>query len=226
MDRTIVLIFVLVLLPTLSFAIPAEGDFFPAPHKSIWGIQFNHIFSRDFNKVEGQASMTQYFIRASYGLTKKLFLDGKIGWGNVEFDRNLPSKIDFPTNFAGGYGFRYLFYEDTDSGIKSIFGFQHVSCHPHKSEIDGVKYTIIWDEWQGSWLLIKSGKKMSFYFGPQYSVVQLKYKVDGLRRRLKAEDSWGAVLGSDYRLTKNISVNVEARFFDERALNVGVNYKF
>lgn len=223
------LIFILTslfLFSNSALAIPAEGEFLPSLHNWIWGIQFNHIFRRDFNKVEGKASTTQYFIKTSYAITERFFLDAKAGWGGVKFKRKDQSKIDYPTNFAGGYGLRYLFYEDAKTGIKAIFGFQHISCHPHKREMENVTYKVIWDEWQTTTLFIKEWRKTAFYFGPQYSSAQLKYEVDKLRRRLKTEDSWGALAGCDYRFTKDTSVNVEARFFDEWALNFGVSYKF
>ena len=60
-----ILVIVLLLFANDVSAIPSEGDFFPPAHKSIWGIQLNTIFLRDFNKVEGQASTKQYFIKAS-----------------------------------------------------------------------------------------------------------------------------------------------------------------
>ncbi|MCP4649026.1 MAG: hypothetical protein GY853_02935 [PVC group bacterium] len=209
-----------------AFAIPAEGESRPSLHKSIWGVQFNHIFSRDFNKVEAKASTTQYFIKASYGLTEKFFLDGKVGWGNVSFDREGQEKLNFPNNFAGGYGFRYLFYEDDSQGLKAIAGFQHISCHPFKDVVNNIDHRIIWDEWQGTLLLIKKWNRVGIYFGPQYSEAQLKYKEGDLRRRVKGEDIWGAVIGADYYINEKTGINMEARLFNEWALNIGMNYKF
>jgi len=227
MDRTIIFTLVLLFLfCSIAWTIPSEGNFLPSFHKSIWGVQFNQILRRDFTKVKGKASTTQYFIKSSFGLTERLFLDGKIGWGNVEFNRENATQIDFPTNFAGGYGLRYLLYEDTRAGLRSIFGFQHISCHPLKTELNGVDYRVIWDEWQGSWLLIKQWPRSAFYFGPQYSTTQLKYKVDTFRRRLKTENCWGAILGVDYKLTKDINFNLETRLFNEWGLNLGVSHQF
>jgi hypothetical protein len=209
-----------------AFAIPSEGDFLPAEHSSIWGIQYNHIFLRDVNKVEGRASTTQYFIAASYALTPRFFLDGKIGMGNVRFKRNDGLDLDFSTGFAGGYGFRYLVHEDSVSGFKSIAGFQHISCHPFKDEVNTAPHRVIWDEWQGTWLFIKEWHKAALYCGPQYSAMQLKYRVDSFRRRLKTEDSWGMLVGGNYRIGKNVSINTEFRLFDEQAVNTGIYYKF
>ncbi|MBI4846297.1 MAG: hypothetical protein HY810_07505 [Candidatus Omnitrophica bacterium] len=210
----------------VAFAIPSEGDFLPALHKSIWGAQFNHIFLRDFNKVEGKASTTQYFISASYGLTERLFLDGKVGMGSVSFDRNDDISLDFSAGFAGGYGFRYLWYEDKSSGFKSILGFQHISCHPFKDTVNDVKHRVIWDEWQMSLLGIKEWEKAALYAGVQYSEVQLKYKVDDFRRRLKSEDIWGVFFGANYSFNDRVSFNTEARLLDEWGVNLGVCYKY
>jgi opacity protein-like surface antigen len=33
-------------------------------------------------------------------------------------------------------------------------------------------------------------------------------------------------VGSDIKLTKNLTVNLEGRFVDEKAFTIGLNYKF
>lgn len=209
-----------------AMAIPSEGNFLPDAHKTIWGLQYNNIFLRDFNKVEGKGMTKQYFLKASYAVTERFFLDGKIGQGSIRFKRNDDVDLDFSSSFAGGYGFRYLVFQSEYSGWKSIFGFQHISCHPFKDTVAGVNYRVIWDEWQGTWLFIKEWEKTALYFGPQYSATQLKYKVDNFRRRLKTEDYWGLLLGGEYRFMKKTSINVEVRVLDEWAINTGISYKF
>ena len=227
MGRIILITAVILLVFSLNvIAIPSEGNFLPEEGSSVWGFQFNNIFSRDFNKVEGKGSTRQYFLKASYGLTKRFFLDGKIGLGSVSFKRNDGIDLNFSSGFAGGYGFRYLLFEDEQSGWKSIGGFQHISCHPFKDTAADVKHRVIWDEWQGTWLFIKGFEKADVYFGPQYSAVQLKYKVDDFRRRLKSEDYWGVLLGTDYSLSEKTSVNIEIRLLDEWAVNTGIYYRF
>ncbi len=227
MGRIILIAALILALSSMNaMAIPSEGNFLPAKQKTIWGFQFNKIFLRDFNKVEGKATTKQYFLKASYALTERFFLDGKIGLGSISFKRNDGTDLDFSTGFAGGYGFRYLVYKNEQSMWKSIVGFQHISCHPLKDTVDDVNHRIIWDEWQGTWLFIKAWEKADFYFGPQYSTAQLKYKVDDLRRRLKVEDSWGLLFGGDYRFMKKTSINVEIRVLDEWAVNTGICYKF
>ncbi len=227
MGRIILIAALILALSSINvMAIPSEGNFLPAKQETIWGFQFNNIFLRDFNKVEGKGITKQYFLKASYALTERFFLDGKIGMGSISFKRNDGTDLDFSSGFAGGYGFRYLVYPNDKNGWKSIIGFQHISCHPFKDTVNDVNHRVIWDEWQGTWLFIKACKKADFYFGPQYSEAQLKYKVDDLRRRLKAEDSWGLLFGSNYRFTKKTSVSVEIRVLDEWAINTGICYKF
>jgi hypothetical protein len=146
--------------------------------------------------------------------------------GSISFDRADGVNLDFPAGFAGGYGLRYLVYENSERGVKSIAGFQHISCHPFKDTVDDVAYRVIWDEWQGTWLFIKEWKKTAWYCGPQYSTMQLKYKADSFRRRLKTEDCWGMLAGVNYRIAENMSINTEIRIFDEVAVNTGLYYKF
>ena len=227
MGRSVFLSFLILLgICNTGFAIPAEGTFLPSVNKSIWGVQFNHISARDFNKVEGIGSTTQYFVKISYGLTERLFIDGKVGLGNVGFDRNDDVKLNFPTGFAGGYGFRYLLHDNSEEKMKVLFGFQHISCHPLKDTINNLKHRIIWDEWQETLLFLKTWSKTTVYAGPQYSAVQLKYKTDDFRRRLKGEDVWGAVLGLDYYCNERTAINTEIRLFNEWAFNIGMSCKF
>lgn len=216
----------LVLFCQPAQAIPSEGNSLPDLHATIWGVQLNHIFLRDFNKVESKASTTQYFIKASYALAPWFYIDGKVGLGNVQFKTNDGLDLDFKTGFAGGYGFRILLHEDEQRSVKSIFGFQHISCHPFKETINETEYRLIWDEWQGTWLFIKEWPKTALYVGPQYSAAQLKYKVDNFRRRLKGEDCWGVLFGAFYRLKENFNINAEIRLIDEVAVNAGIYYKF
>ena len=219
-------VLILAVSPINAVAIPSEGNFLPALRKTIWGFQFNKIFLRDFNKIEGEGMTKQYFLKASYALTERFFLDGKIGLGSIKFKRNDGTDLDFSSGFAGGYGLRYLVYQNNRKGWKSIFGFQHVSCHPFKDMVNDVNHRIIWDEWQSTWLFIKEWKKAALYFGPQYNLAQLKYKVDENRRRLKAEDSWGLLFGGNYRFMKKASISAEIRVLDEWAINTGICYKF
>ncbi|MBU1088225.1 MAG: hypothetical protein KKD05_12005 [Candidatus Omnitrophica bacterium] len=217
---------ILLLFAPNSSAIPSEGNFFPELNETLWAIQSNNIFLRDFNKVEGKASTAQCFVQASYGISERFFLDGKVGIGNVSFNVQDGVNLDFHNGFAGGYGVRYIAHENKKKNIKSIFGFQHISCHPFKDKVNDVQYRVIWDEWQGTWLFIKEYEKASVYIGPQYSAAQLKYKVDSFRRRLKSEDNWGMLVGGNYNVNKNLMIQAEVRLFDEWALNFGISHKF
>ena len=202
MGRIVVFIIAAIVLTTAPVsAIPSEGPSLPDAQAAIWGFQANHISQRDFNKVEGSGRTTQYFLQASYGVTSRFCLDGKIGMGTISFRRADGLDLDFPAGFCGGYGFRWLMYDDAPSGVRSVFGFQHISCHPFKDTVNDVNHRVIWDEWHGSWLwaLTPSDQPYTVYAGPQYSATQLKYREADLRRRLKAEDRWGAVAGIEYR---------------------------
>lgn len=207
-------------------AIPSEGTFYPDKHHTNWGFQFNHIAKRDFNKVEGVGSTTHNFLAASYGVTDRFCLDGKVGVGWISFDRNDEMDMSFSSGFTGGYGFRYLLKKCEETNTEYQFGFQHISTHPFKREFDGSAYRVIWDEWQGSLLWIKRCPKISYYLGAQYSDVQLKYKVADFRRRLKTEDLWGLIVGVDRKIDENINLNLELRVVDELGANIGIMKKF
>ncbi len=227
MNRKFILVIcaLLFLIPRNVVAIPAEGTVFPEKDQWIGGLQLNNIQRRDFNKVPGGGSTVQYFVRASYGLTECFSLDGKLGLGDIIFDRENASRLEYQTGFAGGYGFRYLISDDPD-GFTSVFGFQHISIHPMDVLLNGSKYEAVWDEWQGTLLFGHVLGASRVYAGPQYTTTQLKYKVDGNKQRLKVEDFWGAVLGADIELPQDFYLNLEVRFPAEQGFNIGINRRF
>ena len=224
--RSVILALCIVLLqPTGIFAIPADVYLIPDRHESAWGLQYNSILQRDFSKLEGEGQTTQGFLQASYGLTDRLLLDGKIGMGSVRFERADGVTLDFPAGFAGGYGFRYLFREP-QAKQQILAGFQHISCHPLKDTVNDVDYRAIWDEWQGTLIVRHSWKKISVYAGPQYTALQLKYKENDSGSRLKADNSWGGCVGAEYSWSDRAAVNMGLRGGAELGFDLGLRYLF
>ncbi|MBI3991418.1 MAG: hypothetical protein HY350_04630 [Candidatus Omnitrophica bacterium] len=197
----------------------------PNKHKWLWGAQSDFIFKRRVAGVPGKGESAQYFLTGSYGLTDWFSFDGKIGTGNVSFGPDNSRRIDYDYGFAGGYGFRVKAYENEEKGICVITGFQHISVHPPSEYSGGDKYTVIWDEWQGSSIVAKRIKNTTVYLGPRFSEGGIIYKVSGNRRRLKPEERWGGILGIGYDKEKLV-VYLEGRFGDEEGITGGIALKF
>ena len=211
---------------TNIMACPIEGP--NMPNNKLWktDVQINSMFGADMKKPGGKLESTQYFLTSSYGITKYLRFDGKLGVGDVTFDIKDSQKIHYPTNFAGGYGGRLLLYDNKENGVNCIFGMHHISVHPNSVKIDGVKHEAIVDEWQGSLLVSKKIERFRPYVAAKFSKIYLIRKVDGARKRIQPEDDLGLVLGLAFNIKDNARLNLEGRLFDEDSLTVGFNYAF
>jgi len=207
-------------------ACPIEGP--NMPNKGRWktGLQTNVMFDKEMKNPQGEVKSSQYFLTASFGFTDWLCFDGKAGIGGITFDIKDSQKIQYPVNLAGGYGGRIKLYEDNKNDIKCILGLHHISVHPHSTKINDVKHEAVMDEWQVSLLAAKKIFKLTPYIAGKFSKIFLIRKVDGARKRIKPEDDWGLVVGSDLDISESARLNVEGRFFDETSFSAGFNYAF
>lgn len=213
-------------LAACASAVPIEGG--NMPRVAFWktGLQANTIFRVDMENPRGRISSTQYFLTGSLGITERICFDGKVGIGDITFDIKDSQKIEYPANFAGGYGGRVVIYDDKEGGLNCIMGFHHISVHPEYTKINNVKHEAIMDEWQASLMISKKILKLRPYAAGKFSKIYLIRKVDDARKRIKPEDSWGLILGADFDLNGNARLNIESRFFDEDSLTIGFNYTF
>ena len=215
------------LLPVICNAAPLYGPDMPKRGQWYMGFETNLVSKRDMNKGLGEAESNQYFYNTSYGVYDWLAFDGKLGVGDVEFDTVDVGPLDGDFGFAGAYGLRFKIYNDESKKLRAIFGFQHISAHPPHEEVNSVKYTAIWDEWQLSLLLAKDLGKFNPYVGMKASQLYI------IRRDNSEKDwSWngssdhfGIIIGSNVDLLDNCYINVEGRFIDETAFSAALTYK-
>lgn len=229
MKRLIETVFTLLFLTICAGSVsacPLEGA--NMPNDKFWktGIQVNHMFDADMKEPKGEISSGQYFFTGSFGITEWLCFDGKLGIGDITFDMENSQKIEYPANFAGGYGGRILLYDDKKNDMNYILGLHHISVHPDSTKINNVKHEAIMDEWQASLLVSKKVWHFRPYISGKFSQIYLIRKVDGVRKRIKPEDGWGLIVGIDMNINENARFSLEGRFFDEEALNVGFDYTF
>lgn len=81
-------------------------------------------------------------------------------------------------------------------------------------------------EWQIAPYIAKKMGNFIPYFGVKYSDLRGQYKEEDMKIKFKADDNFGVFLGTDYKIGKNFSLNIEGRFIDETAMSVGCTYKF
>ncbi|MFC1624448.1 hypothetical protein ACFL28_03970 [Candidatus Omnitrophota bacterium] len=209
------------------YAAPAYGTHMPEVNKWIAGLEGSFIIDRDLDNDEGASSNDRYFLTLSYGIFSWLSFDGKIGVGNVDWDRNAGDNLNYSTNFAGGYGFRIKGYENEEWGVKSAIGFQHISVHPDPKNQGGVKNESIIDEWQGSFVVSKDAGNFVPYMGARYGTLDFIRRTNEVdRKRITSDETFGVIVGSDYWLNERTKLNLEGTFLDGEELAIGISYDF
>lgn len=224
------ILFVFSLQPSvfsLVYGAPAYGTHMPEEKHYIWGVEGNFVLDRNVDNDEGGVSVNKYFLAGSYGVLPWLCLDGKIGIGNVQWDRTSGSELHYDTNFAGGYGFRIKGPEREKWGLKSVAGFQHISVHPRSKNQDDIKHQTIIDEWQGSFIISKDIGKFAPYLGVRYGTMDfIKWENEHDRKRIQSEKYCGGVVGLDIWLNKRLRANFEGDFIDGEEFAAGISYDF
>jgi len=192
-----------------------------------WGVEGNVIVDRNVDNDRGGVSVNKYFLTGSYGILPWFCFDGKIGVGDVRWDRASNSGLSYDTGFAGGYGFRIKGPGSEKWGMKSAAGFQHICVHPEASNQDNVKHETIIDEWQGSVVVSKDIGRFVPYAGARYGSADfIKWENEHDRKRIQSEKYYGAVVGLDIRLNKRLKANLECCFIDGEEIAAGVSCDF
>ena len=230
MKRIIYLFFLLFLFSTYDVSsAPCYGTKMPSKYQWFWGTEVNYIFKRNLEANQGKFRSAQCFLTASFGLTDWLCIDAAAGQGFVKYNPSQIEEIDYDSAFAGKYGFRIKFFESENLPLSSVFGFQHISVHPHHNVINNIKRRVIFDDWQLSLLLSYDGMNRFFpYIGGKVSRGDLIEWYNDSRKRRKSEDSQslGLVCGFNFFFTRDFWLNLEGRLFDEKAASLGINYAF
>lgn len=210
---------------TSSYAAPCYGSKMPKQKEFFLGLQNHTIFKRYLKDEYGKLRSTQDFLLLSYGIFERLSIDLKGGVGNIRQHPLGSDEIDYPSFLGGGYGFRLNACEA--GNLKMVFGFQHISVHPHTVFLGNVKHKAVLDGWQLSFLVSRGFKKITPYIGAKWSRVDYIHWVNGERKREKSDltKGVGLFLGLDLPLTQKIWLNLEAQFQDTEAVAFSVNYK-
>lgn len=81
-------------------------------------------------------------------------------------------------------------------------------------------------EWQIAPYIAKKMRNFIPYFGVKYSDLRGQFKDPDNKIKFKADDNFGVFLGTDFKIGKNFSLNIEGRFVDETAMSFGATYRF
>lgn len=207
-------------------AAPCYGTNLPGKKEFSAGLETYTIFKRYLKDEYGKLRSTQRFLLLSYGVYDWLSIDLKGGAGNIKQHPLGSDEIDYHSGFAGGYGFRLRFYNQKE--LKMVFGFQHISVHPHSLHLGTVKNKAVLDDWQFSLLASHDFKKLTPYLGTRWSRLDYIHWTAGERKRVMSDltKSTGLILGLDFVWTEKIRLNLEGQLFDSEAVSFSLNYKF
>ena len=224
----ILFIIYLLLFYSEVFSAPCYGTKMPQRKHIFIGFQTHDIIKRKLEKNYGKLRSLQYFFLLSYGLTDWFSIDLKIGEGYIKEHPVGSDEIDYPSSFAGGYGFRIKLLDNERNQTRIVFGFQHISVHPYTVHVNEVKHQAVLDDWQASLIVSKRIKAFTPYMGIKLSRVDYIHWINENRKRGMSDltKTVGLVTGIDIPFFIGSWLNIEAQFLDGKAGSFAVIYPF
>ena len=253
MKRLILLGIVLFLcLPVAVYAASIGGAETQGKGKLAIGLEQELSFERDleFDKAnwdlaaEGVSiekmeidKLYRTMVKASYGLIDNWDIYLKLGVADVKGKADALEEgeaytgiYDGKNAFAYGFGTKGT-YKLGDWLIGADLQYlRHQHDWTPKGDFVGEGDKITIQEWQvAPYVGYKIGNFIP-YLGVKYSDLRAKAEWGGPDagnwEKAKADDNFGVFLGTDYKIGKNFSLNIEGRFVDETAMSFGATYKF
>jgi hypothetical protein len=226
MKRSLLCLVIYFFLTSLSYAAPCYGTKLPGQNQIFAGLQTHSILKRYLADHNGKMSSLQNFVLISYGVIDWFCIDLKGGMGNIKQQSPNAARLDYSAYLGGGYGFRMKFYDNNKT--KAVFGFQHISIHPHKVHEGGIKRKSVLDDWQFSLLASRDLPIITPYIGTKWSTVDYIIWTNGDRNRIKSDrtKNIGLVFGANISLGEKVWFNVEGNFFDSESFATSLNFSF
>ena len=225
--RKVLLLFIICLcISSTSYAAPSYGTRMPQARHFFAGLQTYSVLNRSMENDYGKISSLENFFLLSYGVLDGLAIDAKAGAGNINQHLETSAALKYSTFLGGGYGFRVRLY-DSDK-TKMVFGFQHISIHPHTISIDGSKHKAVLDNWQFSFLASYEFLHFTPYMGTSWSWLNNIHWLNTVRKLEKSDlgKSVALIIGTDIPLGKKLWFNVEGQFFSETSVSASLNFAF
>ena len=226
MRKVLLCLLICFCISSSSYAAPCYGPKMPEEKHFFAGLQTYSVFKRSLEKDYGKIRSLQNFLLLSYGVFDWLSIDLKGGAGNIKQRPRTGNGLKYATYLGGGYGFRIRLYGSNKT--KMIFGFQHISIHPHTASVDGSKHKAVLDNWQFSFLISRGFFNITPYIGTRWSRMDNIHWFDNTRKLEQSDlnKSVGLVIGADIPVSKKLWFNVEGQFFDETAITGSLNFAF
>jgi len=212
------------------------------------GVDQDFVFNRDMKHTKGAEgvdwgkvnidSMSKTTAKISYGLFDNVDVYTKLGIADAKMkgkanDPWLGSEADYgaDTNnaFVWGLGAKatYEFKENWLLGIDAQYlRDAHNGTNVSYTGADNWKAKYVFQEWQvAPYVATRIGDFVP-YLGMKYSDLRVDHKDANDKLKFKADNNWGVFTGLDYKMTQNLSLNVEGRFVDETAMSLGATWTF
>ena len=196
--------------------------------------------SNDNAKIEAQ----WYFAKASVVLIEKVEVYGLLGTAKLKLKDWTASNYDMESDYAlaWGGGAKVLLYETEEYGdgilrVSVDGNYRQYEPGIEEVKIAGTEISNVsekefeYREWGVGLGLSYTLDQLTPYIGVKYSdceaKMRLKYgSVDITKKTANSKDVVGIFVGCDYLFAENIALNLEGRFIDETAMNVGVKINF
>ena len=210
-----------------SYASPAYGTDTPDKGKITMGYQANIIFKQNLSDSHGNVGSYQHFLDLSYGALDWFAFDGKLGVGDIRQSGGNRPGVNYGTGFAGGYGFRILFWNKPADNTRATLGFHHISVHPNDENVGGNLYETFLDDWQLDLLASKRFGKFEPFIGGMASIFDQGYRINhGDRERMHPKYYGGVIAGCGFDIRKDVVLKIEGHVIDENSLSAGLYYKY
>lgn len=238
-------------LPAISHAAPAGNPADPVLLEGTYPIKaeglIDIVFDRDLDLSGDNAKVEGIWYLAKVGLTliEKIDIYGLLGTADFKLENwRIANDYDMESDYslAWGGGAKLLLYETEEYGdgiLRVTVDGNYRRYDPSIETVkkDGTELTGItakeleYQEWQASLGLSYTLDQMTPYIGVKYSDCQTEMSLTEpaatiAKVEANSDDVVGVFVGLDYLFAENISVNLEGRFIDETALNVGLKINF
>ena len=178
-----------------------------------WGLVNRDVTINGSQK--GDYDSRSFSLKGTYGVSDILDLYANLGYADIQ---NLDGHDDTTLGDLFGGGFKYLFFEGPESGVRfSISG----DIQFLKSNSNGV--SVDYQEISGAAIVSKNYGHLSPFAGVKFSDISID--IAGTET-IKPEDNTGLFAGLDYFVNPNVYFTGEIHVFAENSIYVGAGYNF
>ncbi len=191
-------------------------------NKSVIGPELNFVFDRDL-AAGGEAESTQAFAKGEVGLTDRVDLNMRIGFGQFEL-KNIPGPdVDTDAGPAFGLGLKVTWAQIPDANVKIGSVLQTVRI---RAEDGDNRFS--WSEYDAALGVYLDAGSHSPRAGqaalvPYGGIVWSGLDING---GAAEDDTFGLFLGVLARMGGNFQVGIELRIPDQTALGINAGFAF